>query len=71
MGRHNPKAHKIQPVEKQPHKISLPNYKKRAERIVKDFCLPNDICRSLINKIADAQSEYQVDQVLKEARKYI
>lgn len=71
MGRHCPKAHKIQPVEKQPYKISLPNYKKKAERIIKDFCLTPDIYKALIKKVEEAQTEHQVDLVLKEARNYI
>ena len=71
MGRHNPKAHKIQPVEKQPYKVSLPAYKKRADKIIKEFCLMPDIYRRLAKKIEAANSEYEVDQVLREARNYI
>ena len=70
MGRHCPKAHKIQPVEK-PYKISLPKYKKKAEKIIKDFCLTPDICKALIKKVEEAKTEHQVDLVLKEARNYI
>jgi hypothetical protein len=72
MSRGNPKAHKIQPIERSPYNsISFPNYKKRAEKVIGDFCLPQDIYKALLKKIEAATSEYQVDQVLKEARKYI
>lgn len=71
MGRHCPKAHKIQPVEKQPYKVPLKNYKKKATRIIKEFCLPPDIFKELANMVEKANSEYEVDQVLKKARNYI
>lgn len=72
MSRGNPKAHKIQPIERSPYNsISFPNYQKKAKRIIGDFCLPSDVYKALLKKIDDAKTEYQVDRVLKEARKYL
>jgi hypothetical protein len=65
------KAHRIQPYEKLPTKMPLNKYKSKAKGIVKDFCLPVDIYKELTKKIDNANTEYEVDIVLKEARNYI
>ena len=50
---------------------SLSVFKKRAKRIIKEFCLKPDISTALIFKVENAQTEAEVSRILKEARDYI